>query len=158
MRILFVCLGNICRSPTAEAIMNHFIEKDGLQEQIICDSAGTSAHHVGQPADHRMRKYAKERGYNITSISRPINSQDFIQFDYIITMDDSNFKNVQSLALSQEHKKKILKIADYCNTQNCSFIPDPYSGGEKGFFQVIDLLEEACLNLLKELKKSLKEI
>ena len=156
MQILFVCLGNICRSPTAEAIMNHFIEKAGLQKKIICDSAGTSTHHAGEQADHRMKKCAKERGYHITSISRPIESQDFTQFDYIVTMDDSNFKNVQSLASSQEDKNKILKMADYCNTQNCSFIPDPYSGGEKGFFQVIDLLEEACLNLLKELKKSLK--
>ena len=156
MQILFVCLGNICRSPTAEAIMNHLIEKDGLQEKIICDSAGTSTHHAGEQADHRMKKCAKKRGYHITSISRPIESQDFIQFDYIITMDDSNFKNVQSLAPSLEYKNKILKMADYCNTQNCSFIPDPYSGGEKGFFQVIDLLEEACLNLLKELKKSFK--
>ena len=157
MQILFVCLGNICRSPTAEAIMNHLITQTGLQEKIICDSAGTSDYHAGEQADHRMRKYASQRGYHITSISRPIELQDFTQFDYIITMDDSNFKNVQDLAPTP-HRKKILKMADYCKAQNCSFIPDPYSGEEKGFFQVIDLLEEACLNLLKELKKSLKEI
>ena len=156
MQILFVCLGNICRSPTAEVIMNQLIEKSGLQEKIICDSAGTSDYHAGEKADHRMRKCASKRGYHITSLSRPIDSQDFTQFDYIITMDDSNFKNVQNLAPIPQHRKKILKMADYCKIKNCSFIPDPYSGGEKGFFQVIDLLEEACSNLLKELKKSLK--
>lgn len=153
MKLLFVCLGNICRSPAAEAIMNKLIEEKGLKNQIICDSAGTSQHHAGYPADPRMRKHAKTKGYNITSISRSFEKGDFDQFDWIITMDDSNYTNVFSLAIREEDKQKILKMADFCKTKNCDFIPDPYYGEDKSFLGVISLLEDSCFHLLRYLLK-----
>ena len=98
-KILFVCLGNICRSPLAEAIMNEYIQREGKTGEIRCDSAGILNYHEGEPADHRMRLHAKRRGYRITSISRPVNpSMDFTQFDMIVGMDRQNIKDLRSLA------------------------------------------------------------
>lgn len=156
MKLLFVCLGNICRSPAAEAIMNKFIEQKGLTKKILCDSAGTSQYHAGYPADPRMRKHAQKKGYYITSLSRAFEKTDFNEFDWIITMDDSNYKNVLSLAGGEEHKKKILKMADFCKTKNCDFIPDPYYGEDKAFLDVIALLEDSCSELLQYLLKNQK--
>ena len=153
INILFVCLGNICRSPTAEAIMNHIIKKQGLQEKIICDSAGVSRHHAGQPANATMRYYAKQKGYTITSISRPIEHIDFKHFHWIVTMDDSNFKDVCSIAKTKEEKQKVLKISHFNSIK--SPIPDPYRGESEGFLTVISLLEESCMNLLQKLKEEL---
>ena len=154
MKLLFVCLGNICRSPAAEAIMNKMIEAEDLMDQIICDSAGTSLYHSGQPADPRMKKYAKTKGYNITSISRPFETEDFNQFDWIITMDNSNYENLISLAKKAEHGKKVLKISNFCKIKNCDFIPDPYYKEDQGFLNVISLLEDSCSHLLKYLLKT----
>ena len=153
MNILFVCLGNICRSPTAEAIMNHLISNQGLQGKINCDSAGVSGHHSGQTANSTMKHYAKQKGYHITSISRQIGLQDFQHFNWIVTMDESNFKDVCTLAKTKQNIQKVLKISDF-NLNNNS-IPDPYRGGEEGFLQVISLLKESCGNLLDKLKKEL---
>ena len=157
MKLLFVCLGNICRSPAAEAIMNKFIEKKGLTNQIICDSAGTSPYHNGQKAHPIMRKYAKTKGYNITSISRLFEIEDFDQFDWIITMDNSNYKNIISLTKKKEYENKVLKMADFCKAKNCDFIPDPYHGTDKGFLDVISLLEDSCSQLLQHLLKKEKK-
>ena len=154
MKLLFVCLGNICRSPAAEAIMNKLIEERNLTDQIICDSAGTSQHHAGHQADPRMRKHAKAKGYNITSISRSFETEDFNTFDWIITMDDSNYKNVSSRATKKQDKKKILKMADFCTIKPCDFIPDPYYEKDQGFLNVIFLLEDSCSQLLKYLLKT----
>lgn len=154
MKLLFVCLGNICRSPAAEAIMNKLIEEKNLTDQIICDSAGTSQHHAGHQADPRMRKYAKTKGYNITSISRAFETEDFSHFDWIITMDDSNYENVLFRTTKEQDKKKILKMADFCIAKNCDFIPDPYYEGDQGFLNVISLLEDSCSQLLKYLLKT----
>ncbi len=153
MKLLFVCLGNICRSPAAEAIMNKFIEDRNMADHITCDSAGTSQHHAGHQADPRMRKHAKVKGYNITSISRAFETEDFNNFNWIITMDDSNYENVSSLAITEKDKKKILKMADFCMIKNCNFIPDPYYEGDQGFLNVITLLEDSCSQLLKYLLK-----
>ena len=153
MKLLFVCLGNICRSPAAEAIMNTLIDQAGLTDQIICDSAGTSPYHAGHPADSRMRKHVKIKGYDITSISRPFEIEDFDQFDWIITMDDSNYQDVMSLAKTTKHQKKVLKMAGFCKIKNCDFIPDPYYEKDQGFLNVITLLEDSCSHLLKYLLK-----
>lgn len=153
MKLLFVCLGNICRSPAAEAIMNKLIEEKNMTDQIICDSAGTSQHHAGHQADPRMRKHAKTKGYNITSISRALEKEDLSQFNWIITMDNSNYKNVLSLATKEEEKKKILKMADFCTIKNCDFIPDPYYKEDQSFLNVISLLEDSCSQLLEYLLK-----
>ena len=157
MNLLFVCLGNICRSPAAEAIMNKMIEEANLASQITCDSAGTSQHHAGHPADPRMRKPAEIKGYNITSISRSFEIEDFNQFDWIITMDNSNYENVVSLARTEEHKKKVLKMADFCKIKDCDFIPDPYYGESQSFANVISLLEDSCSHLLTHLLRISKE-
>ena len=157
MKLLFVCLGNICRSPAAEAIMNKLIEERGLTNQITCDSAGTSQHHAGHPADPRMRKHAKTKGYNITSISRSFEIEDFNQFDWIITMDDSNYENLTSRIQQEAHTKKVLKMADFCKIKNCDFIPDPYYGENQGFLNVIALLEDSCSHLLQYLLKIKKD-
>lgn len=154
MKILFICLGNICRSPAAEAIMNTLITKAGLDKKIICDSAGTSAYHAGSPADPRMIKYAHQKGYNITHISRCIDELwDFNHFDWIITMDNSNYKDIMSLARIKKYQKKILKMADFCTIQNCDYIPDTYYQKDIMFLKVINLLENSCSQLLKHLCK-----
>lgn len=156
MELLFVCLGNICRSPAAETIMNTLIEKKRLADQIICDSAGTSQYHAGHQADPRMKNHAKKKGYTITSISRSFETEDFNQFDWIITMDNSNYENITSRTTKEGHKKKVLKMADFCKIKNCDFIPDPYYGEDQGFLNVITLLEDSCSHLLQYLLKTKK--
>ena len=153
MKLLFVCLGNICRSPAAEAIMNKLIEEKKLTEKIICDSAGTSSYHSGQPAHSTMRKQADLKGYNITSISRSFEITDFNEFDWIITMDQSNYEDVISLAPSKKYRKKVLKMGNFCKIKNQDFIPDPYQEGLQSFINVISLLEDSCSHLLKFLLK-----
>lgn len=154
IKVLFVCLGNICRSPTAEAIMNHLVQKAGLEGKILCDSAGTSDAHAGERANATMRHYAETKGYTMTSLSRPVDLQDFQEFDFIVTMDSMNYRDVMSRAGGdQKNQKKILKISDF-NSEN-SDIPDPYQGGKEGFLKVIALLEESCSQLLQKLKKQI---
>ncbi len=155
MKILFVCFGNICRSPAAEAIMNTFLEKEGLTKQVTCDSAGTSEHHAGHPADPRMIQEAKTKGHNIESLSRTFEKEDFNRFDWIITMDDHNYENVLSLAQNTEQEKKVLKMASFCKRKTCDFIPDPYYGETESFKNIISLLEDGCSHLLEKLKKTL---
>ena len=153
MKILFICYGNICRSPAAEGIFNHLIKKEGLEKHISCESAGTSQFHAGHPADHRMRKYASQRGYSIESTSRPFRSpQDFSTFDILITMDNSNFENILSLTKTQNEKNKVKKMVEFLTKKKVDYIPDPYYKEEEGFTEVLDLLEEACSNLLKHIK------
>ncbi len=152
IKVLFVCMGNICRSPSAEAVMNAYIEKEGLTEKIICDSAGTIAYHAGESADSRMQSHAQRRGYSLSSISRQITSNDFSEFDYIIGMDNENLANMQNFIPSPELGKKISKMTDYCSGDHPGTVPDPYYGGAAGFEHVLDLLEDACSGLLNTLK------
>ncbi len=152
-KILFVCLGNICRSPSAEAVMNGVIEDAGLEEFIMCDSAGTYGYHAGQNADARMQSHAIKRGYDLTSISRKIIKDDFKDFDYIIAMDNSNYDDLISFAQIAEDRAKIYKIIDFCSTMSPSEVPDPYYGGDAGFEEVLDILEDATNGLLNHLKK-----
>ena len=131
--------------------MNHLVQKAGLEGKIICDSAGTSNTHAGERANATMRHHAEAKGYTMTSLSRPVELQDFQEFDFIVTMDSMNYRDMMSLAGGdQKNQKKILKISDF-NSEN-SDIPDPYRGGEEGFLKVIALLEESCARLLQKLK------
>ncbi len=152
IKVLFVCMGNICRSPSAEAVMNAYIEREGLQDKIICDSAGTIAYHAGEPADARMQEHAIKRNYDLTSISRQIVTGDFDAFDYVIAMDNDNLKNMKSFLPNVKLGNKISKMTDYCSNKNPGYVPDPYYGGAEGFEQVLDLLEDACEGLLNKIR------
>lgn len=152
-RVLFVCLGNICRSPAAEAVFQKKIDDAQLTSSFVVDSAGTSAYHAGEKADARVREQAKKRGIDVTSISRQFLKEDFTRFDYIIVMDDSNYENVLSLDIRHEYHHKVHKMTDYCSSKFSGFehIPDPYYGADDGFNLVLDLLDDACQGLYNKL-------
>jgi protein-tyrosine phosphatase len=160
-RLLFVCLGNICRSPAAEGVFLHLLAREGLEQQFVVDSAGTGGWHVGNRADRRMRAAAERRGIHLPSRARQIETADLHRFDRILTMDDDNLRAVQTLARGldrQPHQPKgpiarIEPITRYCARFQVSDVPDPYYGGEEGFEQVLDLLEDACFGLLQELRR-----
>ncbi len=150
-KILFVCLGNICRSPSAEAVFTAIVEKEGVAENFEIDSAGTGGWHVGRPADKRMQNHAVKRGYNLTSIARQFNPDiDFDRFDMIIAMDDENVLSLKSMARDENDLKKIYKMTDFSKEWNYKEVPDPYYGGEEGFELVLDLLEDATRGLLEK--------
>ncbi len=151
-RILFVCLGNICRSPGAEGVFKGMAKSMGKSHYFEIDSAGTTAYHEGDPADKRMRKHALKRGYNLSSISRKFNpDKDFDRFDFIIGMDDENIQTLKSKARSECDLHKIHKMTDFRKEWKYDEIPDPYYGGEEGFELVLDLLEDSCRGLLEKL-------
>ncbi len=153
IRLLFVCLGNICRSPAAEGIMKRNVAKNDLQDIIEVDSAGTSGWHEGDLPDERMRAHGDRRGYDFSSRARKFRTIDFDRFDYIIVMDESNYNNVKSMASSSEQVEKIKMMTDYSvQNTNHSYIPDPYYGDAAGFELVLDLLEDANEGLLQEIK------
>jgi protein-tyrosine phosphatase len=152
-KVLFVCLGNICRSPSAEAVFTGLVKKEGLTDKFEIDSAGTGRWHAGEPADRRMQSHAIKRGYNLTSISRGFEPDiDFDHFDIIIGMDDQNISTLKSWARKGEDKAKIHKMTDFSKEWNYNEVPDPYYGGEAGFELVLDLLEDSCKGLLEKLK------
>ena len=129
-KILFVCLGNICRSSTAEGVMLHLIEE------------------AGELPDSRMRAHAARRGYQLVHRSRPVRTEDFYNFDLIIGMDDRNIEDLKDKAPSPEEWKKIHRMTEYCNRIPADHVPDPYYGGAEGFEYVLDILEDACSGLL----------
>ena len=152
-QILFVCLGNICRSPSAEAVFNAFILKNGLEGELRCDSAGTAAYHSGDQADSRMKQYALKRGYRLTSISRPVDPErDFDRFDYIIGMDRQNIRDLKDMARNEYDRKKIFLMTDFCAAPAYDSVPDPYYGRAGGFELVLDILEDACEGLIRKLQ------
>ena len=153
-KVLFVCSGNICRSPSAEAVFKKLVENKGLKDKFEIDSAGTGSWHVGEKADRRMQGHAIKRGYNLTSISRRIDPHvDFDYFDIIVGMDDYNIYDLKSAAKKGENITKIKKMTDFAKEWNYNEIPDPYYGGEEGFELVLDLLEDSCNGLLEKLNK-----
>ena len=156
-RLLFVCLGNICRSPAAEGVFLHLIAREGLEDRFVVDSAGTGGWHVGNPADRRMRAAAERRGIHLPSRARQIELADFTSFDRILTMDDDNLRNVRSLARELGERPGLARIepmTSHCRVHQVSEVPDPYYGGEQGFEDVLDLLEDACGGLLEMLLRS----
>ena len=157
-KLLFVCLGNICRSPAAEGVFLHLIEEQGLSDHFVVDSAGTGSWHVGNKADPRMRAAAERRGIHLPSRARQIELDDFSRFDLVLTMDSDNLRNVQSLAkeASNNVTATIRPMLSYARSTELSDVPDPYYGGEQGFEHVLDLLEDACSGLIEEIKPQLK--
>jgi len=152
-KILFVCLGNICRSPAAEGVMQRLVKERGLASYFEIDSAGTYSGHQGQLPDPRMLRHASRRGYNLTHRARPINCDDFEKFDIIVAMDESNRRNLMHLAASPEQQSKIVMLGDYIVKLRAhyDYVPDPYYEGAEGFELALDLLEDACGNFLKDI-------
>jgi len=160
--VLFVCLGNICRSPSAEAVFRDVVEKRKLESLFNIDSAGTIDYHEGNPADSRMKAAALKRGVKLTSISRPIRPSDFEDFDLIMAMDKSNLADIlmaydnwnKRSALTPNAKAKVKLMCSYCTKhKNVDEVPDPYYGGAAGFEKVLDLLEDACEGLLASIQE-----
>ena len=145
--ILFVCLGNICRSPMAEAVFLRILAREGTSDLFEIDSAGLLDYHEGELADVRMRAHASVRGYSLAHRSRPVTKDDFNHFDRIICMDNQNIHGLQQMTTNPHHMAKIRLMTDYCRQMSASQVPDPYYGGDKGFENVIDLLEDGCEGL-----------
>lgn len=150
-KVLFVCLGNICRSPAAHGIFEHIVRENGTSDRFEVDSAGTYGGHRGELPDRRMRNAALYRGFALTHKSRQVSSLDFLDFDLIVAMDDQNYEDLMHIAPSVEATHKIKRMASYLTTHKISYIPDPYYMGTEGFSLVLDLLEEACANLYAEI-------
>ena len=151
-RILFVCLGNICRSPLAETILQSLVEKRGLTDAYEIDSAGILDYHEGDSADHRMLYHAQRRGYIIMHRSRPVTKADFDKFDLIIGMDNENVSDLRHIAQTDEQRTKIHRMVQFCPEFGRTSVPDPYYGGDAGFELVIDMLEVGCAKLLETLE------
>ena len=150
--VLFVCMGNICRSPTAEGVFRHFVAQQGLENHIFIDSAGTHAYHSGEPADRRAIAAAERRGYSLAGIrARRIEDHDFERFDHVIAMDIENLYVLQQWA-GDEHSEKVSLFLNYSAGEE-SEVPDPYYGGNAGFERVLDLVEEASRGLLEMLSE-----
>lgn len=155
-KVLFVCSGNICRSPSAEAVFRKIVEDNGYSDNFEIDSAGIGGWHAGEQADPRMRSHAGKRNYDLTSIARKFdNRKDFDHFDMIIGMDDENIYDLKLKARNTEDKSKIYKMTAFRKAFKYNSIPDPYYGGDEGFELVLDLLEDACEGLFQKLVREL---
>ena len=150
-RVLFVCMGNICRSPAAEGVFLHLLAEAGLEDCFAVDSAGTGGWHVGDRADRRMIAAAERRGIHLPSRARQIEAADLQRFDHILTMDADNLAAVQRLERQAPGRARISPLIDHCRRLRSPGVPDPYYGGEDGFERVLDLLEDACAGLLEDL-------
>ena len=152
-RLLFVCLGNICRSPSAENIMNHLVEQRELCDTISCDSAGTANYHMGSPPDRRMAASLKKRGFSDHGKARQFTPRDFRDFDLILVMDRSNFEDVLFHDPRSEYTEKVKLLCEFAKYHSLQEVPDPYYGGPDGFEKVVDLLQDACAGLLEYLQQ-----
>jgi protein-tyrosine phosphatase len=152
-KVLMVCMGNICRSPTAEGVLRHKLREAGLEESILVDSAGTTAYHVGEPPDHRSIKHAKRRGYDLSSLrARKVCDEDFQRFDLILAMDRDNFALLEEQC-PPEHRSKLKRLTEFAYRHDSPVVPDPYYSGADGFERVLDLIEDACEGLVAYLKR-----
>ncbi|UFP96136.1 low molecular weight protein-tyrosine-phosphatase [Gloeobacter morelensis] len=151
-KLLFICMGNICRSPAAEGIMVHLLEKAGLGGRVVCDSAGTIAYHVGEPPDRRMRAAATRRGIALRGTARKFSPADFDHFDRILVMDRANYEDILDLDPSGRYRHKVKLVCEYCRLYPDREVPDPYYGGDAGFEHVLDLLLDACSGLLDAMR------
>lgn len=150
VRVLFVCLGNICRSPAAEIIFRKFVSDEGLNGSYEIDSAGTIGHHEGSPPDPRMAESLKRQGFEISGRARRILPSDLETFDLIVTMDESNLEHVRDLDPEGRCHEKIRPLTSFCSEHDDPRVPDPYYGGQRGFDHVISLLKDGCRGILRE--------
>ena len=151
--ILFVCMGNICRSPAGENVMRKQLEDAGLAAVVSCDSAGTHGYHIGHAPDSRMIEAGRKRGLPMTGAARKVTRNDLDTFDLVLAMDDDNFEAL--IALSNEHNRhKVKRFVAYCVSHKDTEVPDPYHGDMRDFDHVLDLLEDGCAEIVKEIQKS----
>ncbi|MBI5106205.1 MAG: low molecular weight phosphotyrosine protein phosphatase [Solirubrobacterales bacterium] len=153
-RILFVCMGNICRSPTAEGVMRHVLREEGLEDRIHVDSAGTGDWHVGEPPDRRSAAAARARGITLEGAARQVTPEDFESFDLLLAADRQNLAHLRAMAPpGTEEKVRLLREFDDGSAGAPDLdVPDPYFGGERGFEEVLDLVEAACRGLAGRLR------
>lgn len=152
--VLFVCMGNICRSPTAHAVFRDLVRKEGLEHAIEVDSAGTHAYHVGELPDRRSMQVAKDRGIEMADLrARKVDFGDLYEYDYVLAMDEANLANLLEMALP-EHKEKIRLFMGFAPERPEKEVPDPYYGGPEGFDQVFDMVTAASEGLLSHIKKT----
>ena len=157
IKLCFVCLGNICRSPTAEGVMQDLIDKAGLSGRITIDSAGTGAYHVGERADPRSRAEALRRGVELKSRARQFMVEDFDKFDYVLAMDRGNHRDLEELALGPNHLAKLHLLRSFDAAAGRELdVPDPYYGGDGGFARVYDICHAGCAGLLAHIRKEHK--
>jgi protein-tyrosine phosphatase len=155
IKILFVCMGNICRSPMAEGVFRHHVKQAGLDGSIASDSAGTHDYHIGEPPDPRAQRAARRRGYDLSTLrGRQVSRGDFGEFDYLLAMDETNLRALERLCPSQ-HAHKLKLFMAFSTAPALREVPDPYYGGEQGFERVLDLVEQAAQGLLDHLRRRL---
>ncbi len=154
-KVLFICMGNICRSPTAHGVFRHQVRALGLQEAIEIDSAGTHAYHVGEPPDARSQAHARERGYELSDLSaRQLQASDFPHYELLLVMDWENYALTEKMC-PQPYQYKIRRLTEFCKTKQAAIVPDPYYKGSEGFEEVLDLVEDACDGLLEHIQATL---
>ncbi len=150
--VVFICMGNICRSPTAEAVFRHYVENAGLTENILIDSAGTHDYHIGEPPDLRAQRAAGQRGYEMGGLrGRQVGEGDFRRFDYVLAMDRANLGILQRLT-PPDGNARVQLFLDYARHHAGREVPDPYYGGEEGFERVLDMVEDAAEGLLQHIR------
>ncbi len=157
MRLLFVCLGNICRSPTAEGVMRHLLEQEGLADRVELESAGTGDWHVGNPPDHRATAAARERGIALEGSARQVGPEDFGRFDLILAMDGENLQALRRAAPDEAARGRIRRLREFDPEAVAAGdldVPDPYYGHDDGFGHVLDVVDAGCRGLLAELRVS----
>jgi protein-tyrosine phosphatase len=155
IKVLFVCMGNICRSPTAQGVFQAMVAEAGLAQRIAIDSAGTHAYHIGNPPDTRASRAAARRGLDLTGQrARRVETADFARFDYVLAMDSSNLDDLLSIC-PHEHRQKVRLFLEFSAPAGRTDVPDPYYGGERGFERVLDLVEEGASALLDDIRARL---
>lgn len=157
LKICFVCLGNICRSPTAEGIFQHLVNERGLQSYFYIDSAGTSAHHIGEPANSKSQKIANKHGVELKSRARRFDPSDLEEFDLILAMDHENFDNLEKMDVKGAYSGKLFLMREFDPDPGTKAVPDPYYGGIDGFQNVYDIIKRSCESLLDQLEERIEE-
>lgn len=153
VRVLFVCMGNICRSPTAQGVFRSLLQREGLEEVIEIDSAGTHGYHVGEPPDRRAQETARRRGIDLSDLrARAVGPDDLSAYDYVIAMDQDNYHNLSGIC-PPGHERKLMLLMDFAPHLRTREVPDPYYGGDVGFERVFDMVEAAAQGLLEDIRR-----
>jgi protein-tyrosine phosphatase len=155
VKVLFICMGNICRSPSAEGVFKHYVREAGLEDKVFSDSAGTHDYHIGEPPDARAREAAQRRGYDLESLrARRVSEKDFAAFDLVLAMDEHNL-SILKRQCPPEHAHKLRLFMEFAGKSDVREVPDPYYGGPAGFERVLNLVEDAAQGLLRHIRTRL---